>query len=372
MSWLGLLMRNLLRRPGRSTFTLIGVALAVGGFLALASLSHGLQAGSQATLEERRVDLLVMKRGMVEVFGGSLPAALGPEIRKVPGVQAVSGELNTMLQLDDESHIIVSGWDEQEFMFGEMKLLRGRLPGPAEAAIVVGDALADARGLDVGREMMLDFVPFKVVGIGKFDSAMLRGLAIVPLSQMQKLLARPAQVTLFQVRLAGSNDAAAREAVRARIAALGPNLLVLTSEQALQGNKVMAMMSASSLAIALVGLMMACLTVLNTLAMSVEERTREIGILSAIGWPPRRILALILSEGMLLAAIGGVVGVILGLVADQLLATLVLPGSGLTAQATVGIVLTGMATALGVGSIGALWPAWRASRLAPAAALRHQ
>jgi len=197
-------------------------------------------------------------------------------------------------------------------------------------------------------------------------------LAIMPLGQMQKLLARPGQVTLFQVRTAAAGDAAALEAIRSRIAALGPNLLVLTSDQALQGNKVMAMLSASSLAIAVVALLMACLSVLNTLAMSVEERTREIGILSAIGWPPRRILGLILCEGVLLAAIGGLVGIAFGLVGNQLLIALVLPGSDLTAQATLGLAATGMATALVVGSIGAVWPAWRASRLAPAAALRQQ
>jgi putative ABC transport system permease protein len=201
---------------------------------------------------------------------------------------------------------------------------------------------------------------------------LLRGLAIIPLTQMQKLLGRPTQVTLFQVRVATPHDVAAREATRARIAALGPNLLVLTSEQALQGNKVMEMLSAASLAIAVVALLMACLSVLNTLAMSVEERTREIGILSALGWSPRRILALILSEGVLLAAIGGVVGIVLGLIGNRLLVALVLPGSGLTAQATVGIALVGLAASVVVGSVGAVWPAWRAARLVPAAALRRQ
>ena len=144
MNWVGLLVRNLLRRPGRSTFTLLGVALAVGSFLALASLSNGMQAGSQATLEERRVDLMVMKRGMVEVFGGSLPVEIADLIRQVPGVTGVSGELNTMLQLDDDTHVIVSGWGEHDFMYGEIKLLRGRMPELGEAAVVLGDTLAEA------------------------------------------------------------------------------------------------------------------------------------------------------------------------------------------------------------------------------------
>jgi putative ABC transport system permease protein len=371
MTWLGLLLRNLLRRPGRSIFTLLGVALAIGSFLALASLSSGMQDGAQATLEERGIDLMVIKRGMVEVFGGSLPEALGDRIRQLPGVAGASGELNTMLQLDDETHVVVSGWGERDFMFREMKLLRGRRPEPGEAGVILGDTLAEARHLDLGADIMLDFTPFKVVGIGAFSSPMLRGIVIMPLARMQQLLARSSQVTLFQVRVAAPHDPAAREAARARIGALGPDLLVLTSDQALQGSKAMAMLSSSSLAIAVVALTMACLSVLNTLAMSVEERIREIGILSTIGWQPARILALVLSEGVLLAAAGGLVGVALGFVADQLLIALVLPGSGMTARATLSLAGTGIAAALSVGLLGGLWPAWRASRLPPAAALRQ-
>ena len=127
-----------------------------------------------------------------------------------------------------------------------------------------------------------------------------------------------------------------------------------------------------SLAIAIVALVAGGLSVLNTMAMAVEERTRDIGILSSIGWSRRRILALILTEGVVLAVVGGVAGVGLGWVGYNFLIDLLSPGSGLTIPAMLVQAGKAMIIALLVGALGALGPAWRAAGMMAAAALRRQ
>lgn len=372
MTWLGLIARNLSRRPGRSFFTLVGVALAVGGCLTLIGLSQGLTEGTQISMNERRIDLVVTRQGMIEVFGGSLPETLQARIAGVPGVEAVSAELDTFLQVADGAHAVVAGWRETDFEYGEMPLLRGRLPRSGAGEVVVGDQLAEVLELDLGSEVVLNFAPYRVVGISRFSSGIMRGTAIMPLTDAQDLLARPGQVTLFQVRLADPGKPGALEAARARIAALAPGLSVSTTTEALSSSKTIAMLSAASFAIALVAMAMASFSVLNTLAMSVEERTREIGILSTIGWSRGQILALILSEGMLLAALGGVIGLGIGYLGNQTLALLVLPGSGLSTVSTVRVSLEALAAAVVVGALGSAWPAWRAAHLSPARAMQRQ
>src|SRR5205085_11555180 len=120
-----------------------------------------------------------------------------------------------------------------QFTFREMHLRRGRLPRPGEGGVVLGDALAEAAGLDIGSEIELNFTPLRVVGVSAYENGLLRGMVIMPIEDLQTLLSRPGQVTLFQVRLQRPGDPQAREAVRAAIAALGRNLNVSTTAEAM-------------------------------------------------------------------------------------------------------------------------------------------
>jgi putative ABC transport system permease protein len=253
-----------------------------------------------------------------------------------------------------------------------MPLKRGRRPRPGEGGVVLGEALAEAAGLDLGDTLELNFQAFRVVGISGYENGLLRGMAIMPIEDLQALLARPDQATLFQVRLQRPGDAAAREAVRARIAALRPDLGISTTAEAMRSSRLIQMIESSSLAISIVALAIGCLSVLNTLAMGVEERTRDIGILASIGWPRQRILAMILAEGFVLAGIGGLLGGALGWVGHDLLVDSLIPGAELTKAAKLVQALKAEGIALLVGLLGALLPAWHASRLSPAAALRRQ
>jgi putative ABC transport system permease protein len=108
------------------------------------------------------------------------------------------------------------------------------------------------------------------------------------------------------------------------------------------------------------------------MAMSVFERVREIGILRAVGWRTRRIAALIVGEavGICLLALG--VGLLLGWAGAVLFSRRAEAGQLLEPDFTAGVFAWGLAFALGVGLLGAIYPAWRATRLAPVEALRRE
>ncbi len=371
LTWVGLIGRNLLRRPARTALTLLGVALAVASYVALTGLAKGMIEGASASHEERGVDLVVTHRGMVELYSGSLPQELGAVIRQQPGVADVAAELLTALEFSD-GQAIVAGWPVDQFTFREMRLKEGRPPKPGAGEVAIGEALAQAAGVGIGGDIELNFEMFRVVGISAYDNGYLRNMAIMPLEDLQELLARPDTVSLYQIRLRDPGNAEATEAIRASIMALRPNLNVSTTAEAVRSTKLVQMIDSSSFAISLVALAIGCLSVLNTMAMGVEERTREIGILAAIGWTRARILGLILSEGFLIAGLGGIVGIGLGWIGHDYLVTSVTQGAELDASTILGQAVRAQAIALLVGLIGAFIPAWRASRLAPAAALRRQ
>ena len=109
---------------------------------------------------------------------------------------------------------------------------------------------------------------------------------------------------------------------------------------------------------------------LNTMLTSVHERTREIGILRAIGWPRRRIVLMILAESLCLAATAAVIGCLAAVGLTWLLSQTAAGGGLLVPVIDLPIMATGLALATGIGLLGAWLPARRAARLQPTAAFR--
>ena len=118
-----------------------------------------------------------------------------------------------------------------------------------------------------------------------------------------------------------------------------------------------------------VGFLIAVLSILNTMLMSVMERTGEFGILRAMGWKRSEVMQLVMSESAVIGLTGGIVGVILGTLAS-LLANEMWPDR-LSLHVSLGLALFafGMSTLLGVA--GGLYPAWKAARLSPMDAIRR-
>jgi putative ABC transport system permease protein len=118
--------------------------------------------------------------------------------------------------------------------------------------------------------------------------------------------------------------------------------------------------------------------VMNVMVMAVYERIREIGTISAIGTPPRRILALFLSEGLLLGVVGTLIGIAISIGAIYALNLSKITFSfgqqqGLLLAPAIGAydVITIAAMVIGVAIVASLHPAWKASRMDPITALRH-
>lgn len=130
--------------------------------------------------------------------------------------------------------------------------------------------------------------------------------------------------------------------------------------------------------IAAISLIVAGVGIMNIMIVSLIERTREIGILKALGMKSRTVLMIFLGESVIIGVIGAIVGIILGFiianVTTRILASGFFGGSGfkVTPLLTPEVLLGALGFGIGVSIIFALYPAWRASRLRPVDALRYE
>jgi putative ABC transport system permease protein len=111
---------------------------------------------------------------------------------------------------------------------------------------------------------------------------------------------------------------------------------------------------------------------MNTMLMSVFERTREIGTLRALGWRRKRVLASVLQESLVLALMGVVLGTALSVILSVVMRQIPVWGEALIIIISLNLMIQALLIALGLGAVGGLYPAWRAANLSPVEALRYE
>ena len=124
--------------------------------------------------------------------------------------------------------------------------------------------------------------------------------------------------------------------------------------------------------ISFVAILVGGVGVLNTMLMSVFERTREIGVLRSLGWRRRSILGLIMREAIMLGFLGGIAGIMIAFGLGNLIEHAPMVGGVLDMIWSVQIFARALAVALLLGLVGGLYPAFRATRMQPIEALRYE
>ena len=235
---------------------------------------------------------------------------------------------------------------------------------------MLGDTAAASLGKKLGDTLELLGEAFRVVGIANYTTIVNRGMAMVPLIDLQELSYRPRQITIIHVNVEHASGRSELAHAREAIEALG-NVTASTANEVLNNDRNFAILEAVSLAVSIIAVAMSALNVLNALVMATQERTREIGILAAIGWSNARIMMSIVIEGILMCIIGCILGVLLSFLAALAFPHIPAIGNLISFKPSASLIVPVVAAAFTLCVLGSFIPAWRAIRMVPAEALRR-
>ena len=365
--------RNLFRRRGRTFLTLFGIAIGVAAIAALGAVAGALREGFASMTRGSEADFVVTQAGALTAILGSIDQAVADDLRAMPEVAAVDGMVFANSILDDGSYLFCFGYDPSGFSIRRFRIVAGERLDQASARrgrpLLLGRRAAERLHRRVGDVLYVGQVPFRVVGLYETGSSMEDSAAVVSLEDAQTLTLQLRRVTVLYVKL---RDPAMADAFRARMARRFPDLTVIASAEFADQEYMVRVVDAMAMAVAGLAVVIGGVGMTNTLFMSVFERTTEIGVLRALGWRRRRVLGMILRESLLLGFFGGICGILLGVLLGAGVARMPGIAQAFTPIFKPGLFLQAAVVSLVAGALGGLYPAWRATRMRPAEALRYE
>jgi putative ABC transport system permease protein len=392
----------LARNAGRSLLTMLGIIIGVGAVITAMAIGNGVSAAVAAQLQNLGSNLVIVVPGSTTTGGVALGAGANESLklddataiaRLVPGVAGVSPQSGTSAQViagNQNWATSITGVNSDWPRVQNWTLAQGRFFTPEEQrnaakVAVLGNTVATnlfPAGNAVGKVVVAHSVPFTVIGVlqAKGQSGFGRDQddqVVIP-------------ITSLQTRITGNNWLGA--IIISATSTDMTNTVVETTTQLLrlrhhltakdpddfsvrnisnvqqafsQTSRIMALLLAS---IATISLIVGGIGIMNIMLVSVTERTREIGIRLAVGAKARQILAQFLIEALTLSSIGGVIGIILGVIAS--LSASAFGGWNILVSPQSVLLSFGFSALIGV--IFGYYPARRAALLNPIEALRHE
>lgn len=377
------MIKNPFRNRTRATLAIIGITIGIATIVALGMVTGGLQSSTQSTLKAGSAEITVTKIGSGNFgsSGGVLDESLVTDLKNTNGVKDTAGILRVNSNVSTSSGgsgfgsmggFLVNGIDSSKLALVGIDSVNGTIfTNGSSNEIIIGKTVAQNLNKTVGSTIDIYGTEFEVTGIFESGNFIYDTGAFTSLSILQNLTNNTGKVSYIQVKV---NDNANASQVSKTIQDERPNDLSATTavDQANRINQSLGMIDTASWAISLLAIVIGGVGVINTMIMSVFERTREIGVLKAVGWKDRRILGMILGESIILTLVAAVVGIILGIVAVEIIFKLFITSQSFEAVLTMDTLLKAFGVALLVGIVGGLYPAYRASRLAPTEALRYE
>jgi putative ABC transport system permease protein len=413
MKHFGLASKNLLRRPVRTILTVAGVSLAVAVAVSLGGFNLGYRTALDRSIERLGFQLMIMAKGCpyeaatMMLKGGTgllyLPADIFDKVKSDEAIQSITpifvgiaSKEGSSIRDDEgtKSFSIIAGIDTASFMTMKPWLAFKTGTGydggrwfnkDSTKEVVLGFEAAQYEQRKVGDSFYATVTPagqteaktheFKITGILDRTGTQDDGTVFMPLKEAQIIFNRPTDLTIIGIKLKKFGAIQLRE-FEGRWLRI-PEVQVVSLEQ-VKGTLVSLVGTAEVMigAVAIIAIIVAVIGVVNTILMSVYERTGEIGVMKAIGAYRSDIFKLIWLETLAVCVTGGVLGCVIAIVGASVVEAAIrslinLGVQGSIVRITPELIGGALVVSVIVGFFAGLYPAWRAASMRPIEAIRE-
>ncbi len=369
---LDIIIRNATQRKVRTGLTITGIALGIFALVVMGAMSENFNQTFEKSMSLTSESIRVFPE--IGMFGGGLTTGKVAEVKRVPGVRDAYGLIMTSFE---EGHGSMGGKqvmgvppEKSKLAVNPVKLQSGRFLQPGDKYLtVVGTSIAGEFDLQVGSKIEIHDKNFTVVGILEYTGSFFDSVATIPLETAQDLYNFDNSISyIFAIAQDGVDEDLLAKRIEFSVkgtSTISPSEL---REQASQSLLIFSVITISS---ALLAAIIGGLSVMNTMLMSVIERTREFGILKAMGAETKDILLMTLGEAAIMGVAGGLFGIGLGSALTYALNSWLLTKGIILFLITPRLIVVAMLFATLIGMVSGLYPAYRAAKMSPMEALRH-
>ncbi len=380
---------------------MIGIFVGIAAVVALISLSQGMQTAISEQFLGLGTDKIIVQAegGGFGPPGTGVPVYLTEDdknhISKVKGIDLAVGRLIRIVQIEFKNQInyhyavtLPDDTQERDLVIeaNDYQLAEGRFPDKGDSSeILIGGNIAESlfdKPLELRNQLIVQGRDFKIVGILKKSGNPQKDDSIVlPEKALRNILDLQDEYDIIPARIASGEDLnlvtanVAKELRKFRDVEEGKEDFVIQTPQQLLGilQNILAIIQGVLISIAAISLVVGGVGIMNTMYTAVVERTREIGILKAVGATPKKIQYLFLIESGFLGLIGGTIGVILGYTISksiELIAGSVYETLLIKADFSLFLMIGALLFSFTIGALSGALPARQAAKLHPVEALR--
>jgi putative ABC transport system permease protein len=315
-----LAIRNLVAEKTRFAFSAAGIGFAVFLITVLIGLYQGWNQKVGGFVEDVEADLWVAREGTTDFINAAsiLPEDIGDEVARMDGIAATHPLVVRPMQFlhgDDKVEVHLIGYDTASGVGGPLRVTKGR-GDPGSGEIMIDEVLAQTSGLDVGDVLTSGESPFTIVGIASGGNFAFTQAGFMDIDTATALLAMDGLVTFWLLDLDGGADPAA---LGDAIASTYDGSTVFTSHEFASATRHRILDNVIPIIGLIVGLAFVVGIAVTSLTIytATVEKTREFGIMKAVGFNNRDLYRLVLSQSFITAALGFIFGVALTLLFSQ-------------------------------------------------------
>jgi len=398
----------------RSWLTILGIVIGVASVIAILSMGEGMQQSVNSQLGDLGADILTITPGFSKASKFSGPGMRGwkppsggaiatteeivldridlQALKGIPDIKYINPIIRANADvyfLAKKGSVSVTGIDTKVWsQITINEIADGRMLGPSDTNVVVigGRLSRDYFDKPIGINQMITInnMAFRVVGILDNEGSDI----FMPLQSAYQVLDDKEKgiYDSFEIKVKNEEELdlaienIERKLMNVRhVTEKNKDFSIYSSKETAE--KVAEMMGSMTIflaAIAAVALLVGAVGIANTMFTSVLEKTKEIGIMKAVGARNKDIMTIFLLNSVLIALIGGIIGVILGYLLSDLLPILMGGAGGMTGKlgsstiVTMESVVLSLSISVIIGTLSGVIPAYQASKLKPVDALRHE